>query len=203
MSNSIIDLKNKLQQIQTNINQLKQESLAIASQLQVKIEQESFLKTQKAIDEQDIKELLIVSLKDNGDFLNQLQKRFWSNYLKSVNKLVSINGFFEESKEISFNLKLINSKFNKNQIEKLLPVLEPIFENLALIKIHKDFYGRYKVITLLDKKSGENGSLSIIKDDNNNYLLYRENRMNPEVLIKSSKLSDILMVASKNFYYFG
>lgn len=155
---------------------------------------------QLAIYKNDLSKLLKIN---EEHYMVPSQRVFLEELIKPVNKLLSFSGFFEESREISIKLKLIEFEFNKNQIEKILPIIEKIYKNLTPISIHQEINEKFKVFPILDKYNGEKGSYSLLIDKNNVFFVYCENKMKPYFLFKTNNLKDILTYIAKKHFYYG
>lgn len=140
-------------------------------------------------------------LKAHNNEINEIQKKMIENYLKPVNKLVSIAGVFPESNQISIKLSLINYKYNQNQIQKLLEILKNIISGIIPISIDKSSR-KFKVIPIFEVNKGEKGSYSLIIDSFGRAAIFKESKNKKEVITNFSQLNEILIYIAKNLYYY-
>lgn len=193
------DLELYLKNLNEKMASIEEEKSKIISQIKKNEEVQSKSLTDQAVDSKDFKSLLKV---DELDQSSLTQDEFWANHLKPVNKLIARAGTYNESSQISFKLSLINSSYNKDQVKKLLPVLEPIIKNLIPVKIHKQITNKYKAIPIFDFHKGGKGSYTLIINEKEECAVYCENRAEPFIVSKFMSLEQVLILISKKYYYY-
>lgn len=201
---------NKKQELLNSINQMdlqiadlkKNKASAMLSLRKVELEEhtERFL---QATAENPVNWKVVLKTTSDGELVPE-QVEYLKKHVFAVNKIVAFNGTFPSSHQVSFQLQLINNDREKrtNQITKLLQVLPPMIEGLEPVKIHDQVKKHFKVIPVLDKNQGSDGTYSILVDENNEAYIYREYRTKPEMIKVKLSLKDALAYCAKKFYFF-
>lgn len=185
--------------LDSKISVLESEKEAVAKQLFALRESNQEQEILTAIAENDWKRLLKTS--DKG-LTVKVQDDFWNKHLLPVNKIVERAGYYPETNQISFKLKLIDYRYNQDQIGKLLPVLYPIIENLTPIEVQKDVPNRYRAFLIFDTHQGTEGTKSLIINTNGECGIYCRNRTKPQLLDQFTDLQTALIKVAKNHYFF-
>lgn len=192
------DLELYLKNLNEKMTSIEQEKSKVISQIKKNTEDHNKSLVEQAVVAKDWKLLLKV---DNNSQSTQAQDEFWANYVKPVNKLITRSGSYNESNQISFKLTLINSNYNKDQVKKLLPILDPIIRNFP-VRIHKEIPNKYKVIPIFDSHKGTKGSYSLIINEKGEGAVYCENRMEPSFVSKFMNLEQVLNLIAKKYYHY-
>lgn len=148
----------------------------------------------------------MLNLAPHQESISPEQELFFKNHFNSVGRLIKPFFHFDETRQISFILTLIKYNYNKDQIRKLIPVLNPLIENLEPVSIHKDVKDKFVVIPVLDQEKGGNGSVSILirkKPTGWEACLYAESKTLPFQLSGWQSFEKTLILAAKKHYFFG
>lgn len=191
-------IKNLDQQI-TDICSLKKQALDEIKQIE---NQERLDRFNKAMISSPVDWKEVLRTNELGELLPE-QIEYIKEYISPVNKILELDGFFHETKQAGFVLKLINYKYNQKAVDKLYGYLLDIVEGIELIRVHHSIEKRFKVLPILDKRKGEKGSYSILIDEENNSYVYREYRTRPEMVLSDVPLDEAIKYASKKFYFYG
>lgn len=144
----------------------------------------------------------ILSIDPQVKHLLPIQKEIIQNQIKSVNNLVDVYGCNVATNQCIILLKLIRHQKGSNQVQALMNVLVPMIKGIKPSKIHRDLNEEYKVVSVLDKNTGENGSYSILIHSNGLAQIYREHRLVPEFLTSPQPLAETLRLATTKCYFY-
>lgn len=123
-------------------------------------------------------------------------------FLKPVGRVLSVGGYSPETNQVVFKLSLFKDNLNPSQITQLLPYVSKLAELIEPVKIHDLVKTKYKAFMVIDEDRGSQGSISLLIDDRNKAIIYRDDRFNPVFESKPMNLEDALkLIATKYFFY--